>query len=49
MLDGPDDHTPAFCECGEWWPCPDAPEKQPLEPWELALAEAIFGDEEDPA
>ena len=41
MMDGPDEHTPPFCECGAWWPCPEAPD-QPLEAWERALASAVF-------
>jgi hypothetical protein len=45
MDEGPDEHTPAFCVCGAWWPCPEAPKDQPLEPWEIALAEVIFGDD----
>ena len=44
MLDGPDEHTPPFCECGAWWPCPEAPKDQPLEEWERELAEAVFAD-----
>lgn len=49
MLEGPDEHTPPFCECGNWWPCPDAKDggKAPLEPWERALAELIFEGESD--
>lgn len=43
MDDGPDEHTPPFCECGAWWPCPDAPRAQPLEQWERELAASIFG------
>ena len=45
MMDGPDEHTPPFCECGNWWPCPEAKMPQPLEPWERAMAEAMFAEE----
>ena len=44
MMAGPDEETPPFCECGNWWPCSEAP-NQPLEPWERKLAEAIFAEE----
>jgi hypothetical protein len=29
-LEGPDIYTPPFCVCGNWWPCPDAPQSNEI-------------------